>query len=218
MRILVIDDDENLVSVIKRQLEHHAFIVESAHDGKQGSYMARSEHYDLVILDNMLPEKSGVEVCKEIRESGKHIPILMLSACTDTDDKVHLLNLGADDYVTKPFLFRELLARIKSLLRRPQEIQAHIIEICGLTLNTTTKEVSYAGTPINLTQKEYLIFEYLVRNRGNVISRASLLDTIWGLGIDQFSKSIEAHLSNLRKKIPIENMIRTISGRGYIID
>ena len=222
MRILIVEDDTGIASLLKRQFESHNFTVDLAHDGAQGSFMARTEEYNLIILDNVMPEKSGVQVCREIRENGKETPILMLSVQSDTDDKVTLFELGADDYVTKPFYFREVLARARALLRRPKKIAPTIFRLENMEFDVSRGKITRAGFPINLTPKEFSIVEYLLRNKGVVISRSLLLDHIWGNGADPFSKTVEAHMVNIRKKLDDSRfglpLIHNVSGRGYLID
>ncbi len=221
MRILVVDDDKETRDFLKKNLEIESFVVDTAGDGEEGSYMGRMHPYDLILLDNIMPKKNGTDVCKEIRSSGKTMPILILSIDADIAKKVSLLNIGADDYVTKPFSYVELSSRIRALLRRPSTIILPILKTGDLTLDSMNQRVRRGSHEIYLTRKEFALAEYLMRNSGNVVSRASLLEHVWSDDIDPFSNTIESHILNLRKKIDTPHrrkLIHTIPGRGYKID
>ncbi|MCK5021841.1 MAG: response regulator transcription factor [Candidatus Pacebacteria bacterium] len=221
MRILIIEDNLEIIDSLKTSLEEECFAVDIANDGEKGSYLARTNDYDLILLDIMLPNKTGDIVCKEIREAGKDTPILILSIKPEIEDKVNLLNLGADDYLTKPFLLIELLARIKALLRRPKNIENNIILLNDFVIDMDKYLVVYRNKKIDLTKKEFMLLEYLARNKGKVLSRGMIMEHVWDLSIDPFSNTIEAHIMNLRKKIyntSKRKLIKTVSGRGYKID
>lgn len=220
MRILVVEDEKAIVSLIKKGLESECFVVDVAWDGEQGSSLARVNGYDAIILDYNLPKKNGREVCEEIRRSGKNTPIMMLTVRTETSDKVDLLELGADDYMTKPFSLEELIARVRVLLRRPTEIKDDILKIDDLILDARKHTVQRGGKDIYLTRKEHMLLEYLMRNQGAVLSRAMILEHVWDMNADPFSNTIESHIRSLRKKVDTKTnkLIRTIPGRGYKVD
>ncbi len=219
MKILLVEDNVSIRNVLRLGLEGEAFAVDEAEDGEKGSYLARTNKYDLILLDNVLPKKMAKQVCTEIREQNIFTPILLLSAKTDTVSKVELLKAGADDYVTKPFSFEELKARIKTLLRRPHKIESIILKSGNITLNKDTHEVTKSGKRLNLTRKEFGLLELLMSNAGNVITRADMIEHVWDINADPFSNTVEAHILNLRRKIGDNHkrLIRNIPGRGYKI-
>ncbi len=220
MRILLIEDHVDLRTTLQTRLQEECFVVDSASDGEQGSFLARTNDYDLIILDNHLPKKNGIEVCKEVRQSKKHIPIIILSVLDDTDQKVELLEAGADDYLTKPFVFSELMARMRALLRRPKDIIQSVFQIDDLFLDSQKHEVRRHGKEIYLTKKEFMLLEFLLRHSGSVVSRGDILEHVWDVSADPFSNTIETHILSLRKKIDTEGkikLIHNISGRGYKI-
>lgn len=220
MRILIIEDEQDIIKFLKPSLEAEYFTVDVAKDGKQGSFLARTNGYDLIILDNMLPEKNGIEVCREIREADKTMPILMLSVVSETGKKVDLLNAGADDYLTKPFSLDELLARVRALLRRPAKIEGEVLQIDDLVLDSKKYLVSRAKKAIYLTRKEFSLLEYLMRNQGVVLSRGMIMEHVWDMNADPFSNTIEAHVLSLRRKIDAHSenkLIQTVPCRGYRI-
>jgi len=221
MRILLVEDEKKVSTFLKARLEEKCFSVDVAADGEKGSFLARTNDYDLVILDNLLPKKNGPAVCREIRERGKHMPVLMLSVKADTDTKVELLNAGADDYLAKPFSFDELLARMGALLRRPRHVEGDILKVGDLTVNATTFTVLRNKKEVYLTRKEFSLLWYLVRNKGVVLSRGMLLEHVWDMDTDPFSNTIEAHIASLRKKLEPKNgkkLIKTVPGRGYKVE
>jgi DNA-binding response OmpR family regulator len=221
MRILLIDDEKAVRDMLCQHLRAESFAVDVAEDGTEGSYLARTNTYDLVILDNMLPEKSGRTVCQEIRKTGLHVPILMLSVLGETRQKVDLINAGADDYMVKPFSFDELMARIRALLRRPAKLEGDVITVSELTLDTKNQNVKLAGESIYLTRKEFMLLEYLMRNLGTVLSRGMIMEHVWDMASDPFSNTIESHILSLRKKLGdmVERrFIQTVPGRGYKMD
>ncbi|HEV7121613.1 MAG TPA: response regulator transcription factor [Candidatus Paceibacterota bacterium] len=221
MRALIIDDERGVRETLAENLRARAFAVDTAEDGTEGSYMARTTAYDIVILDNMLPEKSGLTVCEDIRRTGNTTPILVLSVLADAWRKVDLLNAGADDYMIKPFSFEELMARIRALLRRPPVLEGEVITIDTLSLNTKQQTAKRNDESIYLTRKEYMLLEYLMRNRGSVLSRAMIMEHVWEMTSDPFSNTIESHILSLRKKVErpdSKKLIHTVPGRGYRID
>jgi two-component system, OmpR family, copper resistance phosphate regulon response regulator CusR len=221
MRILVIDDNKDIREQLKKSLQTDCFVVDTAGDGEEGSYMARINEYDVILLDNIMPKKNGLAVCEEIRASGRSTPIIVLSIEGEVDDKVELLNAGADDYVTKPFSYKELQSRIRALLRRPQPVVTPILRVDDLELDTVNQKARRGAREIYLTRKEFALVEYLMRNCGNVISRGELMEHVWNDELDPFSNTLEAHILNLRKKIdkpPRKKLICTIPGRGYIFN
>lgn len=221
MRILIIDDEESLREGLAENLRMQCFVVDTAKDGTEGSYLARTNPYDLIILDNMLPEKSGLTVCQEIRKTGHAMPILMLSVLGDTWRKVELLDQGVDDYMIKPFSFDELMARVRALLRRPQDLENDVLTVDDLTLDTKRQTVRRGEKGVYLTRKEFTLLEYLMRNNGIVLSRGMIMEHVWDMSSDPFSNTIESHILSLRKKVdnvPDRKLIYTVPGRGYKID
>lgn len=217
MRILIIEDNEEIRAFMKSGLEAEMFSVDTAHDGQSGSYIARTNDYDLIVLDNMLPKKSGIEVCREIRKAGKHTPVLLVSAKGETEEKVRLLTAGADDYITKPFSFKEFLARVQAVLRRPQQTVPENLTVADLELNSRTHKVRRGRKDIYLTKKEFSLLELLARHSGEVVSRGHILEHVWDFDGNPFSNTIETHIFNLRRKIEHgrNRLIWNIPGRGY---
>lgn len=221
MRILLIDDSEDIRHSLKMSLEAESFIVDTSSDGYHGSYTARTNEFDLIILDISMPKKNGWEVCTEIRNAHNHTPILVLSVLSDVQAKIKMLNCGADDYLTKPFSFRELLARIRALLRRPGELTEDIIQVDDLILDSMKQKVTRGATTVYLTRKEFCLLEYLMRHKGTVVSRSMIMEHVWNAESDPFSNTIEAHILNVRKKIDNvkkKRLIHTVPGRGYKVE
>lgn len=221
MRILLIEDDQQIRESLQKSLITECFNVDTAIDGDQGSYLARTNDYDLILLDNMLPKKTGLEVCAEIRARGKNMPIIMLTVQSEVPTKVALLNAGADDYVTKPFSFEELSARIRAVLRRPAAALEETLTVGDLVINFNTHLVTRAGREIYLTKKEYELLVYLARNKGKSVSRGMILEHVWDINADPFSNTLETHMLNLRRKVDLKfpaKLIHTIAGRGYKLD
>jgi DNA-binding response OmpR family regulator len=220
MRILVVEDEEKIATFLKEALEAEYFAVDVANDGERGSYFARINDYDLIILDNLLPKKEGSEVCRDIRAAGKAVPILIVSVRTGTSDKVNLLDAGADDYLTKPFALEELMARVRALLRRPQELEGDTLQIEDIILDSKTGTVLKGDEELRLTRKEFMLLQYLMRNPGIVLSRGMILEHVWDMNVDIFSNTIESHIMSLRRKMGdrgSSRLIQTVSGRGYRI-
>lgn len=218
MKILLVEDEQKIADYLKMSLTAEYFAVDVAADGELGMEMALHNKYDLVILDNMLPIKSGLEICTAARSSGKTFPILILSARDETTTKVDLLNAGADDYLSKPFSLEELLARIRALLRRPQRMETTIISVDDLVLDTHRHTVRRGKKDITLTRKEFSLLEYLMKNEDITLSRGMLMEHVWNTSMDPFSNTIESHILSLRKKIDNDGrkkLIHTVSGVGY---
>lgn len=221
MKILVIEDDKETADFLQAGLEADSFTVDIASDGVQGSYLARTTAYDVIILDYSLPGKNGMTVCEEIRASGSESHIIFLTVDNFTRHKISALEKGADDYMTKPFSFDELKARIRALMRRPRKIESPVLMVDNLVLNTEKQVAHRDCEPVYLTRKEYILLEYLMKNRGTVLSRGMIMEHVWNAESDPFSNTVEAHILNLRKKINSgdkRDLIRNIPGRGYIID
>ncbi len=221
MKILVVEDDKNLLDYLRTALEAELYTVDTASDGAEGAKLGTSNTYDVILIDNILPQKNGMQVCEEIRSSGKNTPIVMLSVLSDITRKVNVLNAGADDYITKPFSFQELSARLKAIMRRPQVIQSDILQVDDLVLKIKNHEIKRGDIEIYLTRKELLLLQYLMRNQGQVLSRSMIMENVWDNQGDIYSNTIETHILNLRKKIDLPGktkLIHTIPGRGYKLD
>jgi two-component system, OmpR family, copper resistance phosphate regulon response regulator CusR len=222
MRILVLEDEPKVAAFIKQGLEESGYEVLSAYDGLMGKRLALQEHVDMVVMDVVMPGMNGLETCKAIRASGGTMPILMLTALGTTDDKVGGLDAGADDYLVKPFEFRELLARVRSLLRRGSvvHVQADQLEYRGLVLDLARKEAVREGQRIPLTAKEFALLEYLMRNADRVLSRAQISEKVWDIDFDTGTNVVEAYVKLLRKKVDRDfepKLIHTRVGLGYIL-
>ena len=221
MRLLVIEDDKQIGSFLKENLEAECFAVDWAKDGEKGLSLAHINQYDLIILDNILPKKTGAQVCEGIRKDRKHVPIIVLSVVSDAESKVSLLDFGADDYLNKPFSFKELKARIKALLRRPSRVQEEISKIGDLSIDFPQNKFMVKGKKIHLTRKEFMLLEYFIKNKGRILTRGMIAEHVWDMSLDPFSNTIEAHIRSLRKKISAgssQKLIHTIPGRGYRLE
>jgi len=220
MRILLVEDEERIASFVARGLKEAHYVVDVAKDGEKGLFMAEVNEYDLLILDIMLPGKDGISVCRELRGKKINLPILMLSAKDTAEDKVRGLNFGADDYLAKPFAFKELLARVQALLRRKAPDKGGILTVGCLELNQQNHKVSRQGKEIELTSKEYALLEYMMLNAGKVITRTMISEHVWHEDFDSFTNVIDVYMNYLRNKIDKGSkkpLIRTIRGSGYII-
>jgi two-component system, OmpR family, response regulator len=220
MRILVIEDDPTVGQYVKRGLEEHRWAVELVVDGEEGERRAMSEAYDLIILDMRLPGKSGLEVLHALRARGFERPVLVLTAQDAVDAKVTALRAGADDYVTKPFAFEELLARVEALARRPRALASLTFSVGDLVLDQATRDVRRAGEPIELTPKEFTVLEYLMRHQGRVMSRTLITEYAWGYHFDPGTNIVDVVINHLRKKIDAKHdrkLITTVRGVGYMI-
>ncbi|MHB8808848.1 MAG: response regulator transcription factor [Desulfobulbaceae bacterium] len=221
MRILVVDDEPELLEQIGKTLTGQQYTVETSKDGAEALERIFTETYDLIILDVMLPRQDGFEVLRELRTEKITVPVLMLTARGEVENRIKGLDLGADDYLAKPFSIAELLARIRALLRRGAENSTSVLAIEGIRVDTASRQVSRDGLLLNLTPKEFSLLEFLLYNRNRAISRFSLAEHIWGDAFDPFtmSNNIDVHIKNLRRKIGDEQgtLIRTVRGVGYMI-
>ena len=218
MRILVVDDDRRLCAVIRRGLLEESYAVDLAYDGEDGEYLAEVNPYDLIILDIMLPVKDGIEVCRELRAKKITTPILMLTAKDAVEDRVKGLDTGADDYLVKPFAFSELLARVRALLRREGTSKSPELRVGDLVLNTLTRQVNRGQRPIELTTKEYVILEYLMRHPKMVVTRTMIEEHAWDYDFDSLSNLVDVYIRRLRRKLDTEgedSLIQTVRGAGY---
>lgn len=221
MKILLVEDEEKLLETIKEGLVHCGYAVDTALDGEEGSFMAFTNDYDLIILDINLPKKDGFEILKEVRARDSEVNIIMLTALSDVDDRVKGFDLGANDYVLKPFHFEELKARIRSLLRRKTTIKDSVIETKGISFDSTKRTFKIDGENLKLTAKEAGILEYLFFNLGRYVTTEELMEHVWNDEVDIFSNVVRVHMSALRKKLKAKlgkNIIRNEIGKGYIID
>jgi two-component system, OmpR family, response regulator len=220
MNLLLIEDDKTIADSLTPSLKERGFVVDVAFNGEVGSDKAKKNNYDIIILDKGLPKKDGLEVCAEIRKAGKHMPILILSVKSEIGTKADLLNAGADDYMTKPFAFPELIARVHALMRRPKEVLHTKFELGDIAVDLEGRKVTRDGKEIHLTTKEFSLLEYLLRNCGRAISRMEILEHVWDINADPFTNTIETHILTLRKKIGDKNgkIIQTVSNVGYKID
>jgi two-component system copper resistance phosphate regulon response regulator CusR len=220
MKILVIEDDPTVGQFVKRGLEQQRWGVDLIGTGDEGERMAAAGNYDLIILDMRLPGKSGLEVLNDLRGRGFERPVLVLTAQDAIDAKVETLRAGADDYVTKPFAFEELLARVEALSRRPRVLASPALKVADLELNLDTREVTRQGNPIELTPKEYTVLEYLMRHAGRVMSRTLITEYAWGYHFDPGTNIVDVVINHLRKKIDANHsmkLIHTFRGVGYVI-
>lgn len=220
MNILVIEDDPTVGQFIKRGLEEHRWGVDLVADGEEGERRAGSDAYDLVILDMRLPGKSGMEVLRALRDRGFQRPVLVLTAQDAVDSKVTTLRAGADDYVTKPFAFEELLARVEALARRPRAIASPVLRVADLELDQFTREVRRGGELVDLTPKEFAVLEYLMRHAGRVMSRTLITEYAWGYHFDPGTNIVDVVINHLRKKVDSKHdrkLIQTVRGVGYVV-
>ncbi len=218
MRVLIIEDERPLSNIIKKGLVEEGFAVDQAFDGEEGQYLAESESYDLIILDLMLPKIDGMEVCRQLRSKKVKTPILMLTAKTRVEDKVAGFNVGADDYLTKPFAFIELKARLQALLRRGHNSTDIVLKISDLEIDPIRHMVKRANLPIALTPKEFAMLEYLMRHKDEVVTRTQITEHVWDYNFDALSNVVDVFIASLRKKINYhlkKNLLHTIHGVGY---
>ena len=220
MKILIVEDEKKVASFIKRGLEDDGYQVTVSHDGADGLKRASSGEFDLVILDCMLPKKDGLTVVQELREAAIQVPVLLLTAKAETEDVVTGLDAGADDYLAKPFAFAELQARVRALIRRSEQDRGAEIRFADLRLDPVNHKVWRGQTEIVLTAKEYNLLAYMVRNAGNVLSRANIADNCWEYPFETFTNIIDVYINYLRKKVDGKfptKLIHTVRGKGYIL-
>lgn len=220
MHILVIEDEAKVASFIRRGLEAEHYSVDIASDGEAGLIQVFDQDYDLIILDVMLPKRDGLSVLQELRRHKLRVPVLMLTARDTVADKVEGLDHGADDYLTKPFAFEELLARIRALLRRGSQTQAAVLTLADLRLDPVSREITRAGKRIELTAKEFALLEFFLHQPGRVLSRAVIAQHVWGVDFDTFTNVIDVYVNYVRKKIDADfspKLIHTVRGVGYVL-
>jgi DNA-binding response OmpR family regulator len=220
MKILVVEDDRTVGQYVKRGLEEQRYHADLVGDGMEGLRLASGGRYDLIVLDLRLPEMNGLEVLRTLRDRGNTTPVLVLTAQDAVDFKVQALRSGADDYVTKPFAFEELLARVEALGRRPKEIRTPVLRVGDLELDMATREVKRAGERIELTPKEYTVLEYLMRHSGRVMSRTLITEYAWDYHFDPGTNIVDVVINRLRKKVDSghpQKLVHTVRGVGYVV-
>lgn len=219
MKILVIESEKNAADFLIKNLKTASFVIDVVGSEEKRLYAARTNECDLIVLNDVSSKKVDVDICRTLRGASCHAPIIVLSTCSEVSHKADILNAGADDYLTKPFSFEELLARIRALLRRPRQIQMEILKIDDLALDTKKHSVLRGRKEIYLTRKEFMLLEYLMRNADIALSRGMLMEHVWDRDVDPFSNTIEAHILSLRRKIDLagkrKKLIHTVSGVGY---
>lgn len=222
MRILVVEDEHRIAQAIKQGLEQEAYAVDLCFAGDEGLRAATTEDYDVILLDVMMPGMDGIAVCRNLRQQGIHTPVLLLTAKDQSHDIVNGLDAGADDYLPKPFSFEVLLARVRALLRRPAETQQEVLRADNLTLTPSSRRVVRNNQPINLSAKEYGILEYLLRNKGRVVSKNNIISHVWDFDADVLPNNVEVFITYLRNKVdkPFHDapLIKTVRGFGYTIE
>jgi len=220
MRILIVEDEKKLASFIRRGLKERNYAVDIAYDGDEGLFLAESNPYDVIILDVMLPLKDGFSICRQLRKEKIEAPILMLTARDEVEDKINGLDAGADDYLTKPFAFGELLARVRALVRRKHGVKTTKLKVADLELDQLTHKVTRSGKPIDLTSTEYALLEYLMFNVNQVVTRTMISEHVWNDDFDSFSNVINVYINYLRQKIDSnfeKKLLHSVRGTGYIL-
>lgn len=220
MRVLVVEDEERIAEFIRKGLTEHGYAVDVARDGGEALDWAEIAEFDLIVLDVLLPVRNGLDVCRKLRARGLRTPVLMLTARDAVEDRVAGLDSGADDYLAKPFAFAELLARLRALARRPPQVQAPVIAVGDLVLDTGTREVTRAGAGVELTTKEFALLEYLMRHPEQVLTRTMIAEHVWNYDFDNATNVIDVHVKNLRRKVDGDSevrLIQTVRGAGYRI-
>jgi DNA-binding response OmpR family regulator len=220
MRVLLVEDDTRIARFVAKGLREHSYAVDVTNTGEEALYQASVNSYDLIVLDVMIPAPDGFAVCRELRKAGQKLPILMLTARDAVEDRISGLDCGADDYLTKPFQFGELLARMRALLRRSGEVRPAKITVDNLVVDTVGQRVSRAGKEIVCTAKEYALIEFLARNAGRVVGRAEIAEHVWDEEFDPFSNLIEVYVNRVRRKIdstPHKPLLHTRRGSGYVL-
>ncbi|HOX95989.1 MAG TPA: response regulator transcription factor [Candidatus Woesebacteria bacterium] len=223
MRILVVEDEHRIGTSIKKGLELEKYAVDLVFDGRDGYDLASTEDYDCLILDLMLPGMDGISICKKLRQEGIHTPILILTARSQTENKIEGLDSGADDYLTKPFSFEELIARVRALIRRPSGVQGTVLKVANLEMDTVTYHVKRGDNNILLSSKEYSLLEYLMRHSGSIVSKDQIVSHVWNYDDDVLPNTVEVYIRKLRQKIDLpfpkeKALINTVRGFGYKIE
>jgi len=220
VRILLVEDEPEIATFIERGLEQASFAVDHVDDGQQGLYQAAVNRYDLILCDYVLPNRDGISLARELRDRSVGTPLLMMTVVDDLDTKVRALDAGADDYVCKPFAIRELLARVRALLRRQPEFTSNVLQYGDVEVDAAAHRVMRGGVPVHLTRKEFMLLEYLLRNAGRAVPRTEILEHVWDSAADPLANSIEVHIRYLRRKLELAfpgrpRFIRTVHGIGY---
>jgi DNA-binding response OmpR family regulator len=221
MHVLVVEDEPSVAHIVKRALEHDHHNVELASDGANGLDLAESDQFDAIVLDVLLPEINGIEVCRRLRAGKVHTPVLMLTARDAVEQRVQGLDAGADDYLTKPFAVAELQARVRALGRRRGETEDEVLTAGALALDAARHEVRLAGMPVELSRREFMLLEYLLRNKGRVLTREQILDNVWGYDFDPGTNVVDIYIHYLRKKLEKgrkSRLFRTVRGVGYSLE
>jgi two-component system copper resistance phosphate regulon response regulator CusR len=220
MRILLVEDEPAAAQMLAKGLREQTYAVDLAADGEAALYLASINAYDVILLDINLPIKNGLEVCRGLRESGSAVPVLMLTARDSVQDRIAGLDTGADDYLTKPYSFNELLARVRAITRRGPTLSSDILTVADLVLDRKSRKVTRNDAPIDLTAKEYALLEYLMRRAAEVVGRADIAEHVWDENFDPFSNLIEVYIQRLRRKIDdghTQKLLRTRRGEGYVL-
>lgn len=221
MKILIVEDDKKIALAVKKGLEQESFAVDAVFDGASGYDLALMENYDAIILDLMLPVMDGITICQKLRKNDIETPIIMLTAKSEIPDRVNGLNIGADDYMIKPFAFEELLARVKALVRRPRKTLGTLLTVEDLILDSVTYRVERGGKQISLSSKEYALLEYMMRNKHRIMTKQQIIDHVWNFDADILPNTVEVYIGYLRNKVdkPFKSpaLIHTIRGFGYRI-
>ena len=220
MRVLVVEDEKRLASYLANGLRESGYAVDVAHDGEEGAHLAKSGIYDAIVLDILLPKQSGFEVIRAVRRAEVATPILCLTARAGANDRITGLDLGADDYLAKPFNFAEVLARLRALLRRSPRMAPTVLQCAGLTLDPATRRVERAGKEIDLTPREYALLEFLLRRAGTVVTRSALIEGIWDMNFDSLTNVLEVLVNRLRSKVDMpfpQKLIHTVRSVGYVL-
>lgn len=223
MKILIVEDEHKIANLLKQGFEQERFTVDVAYDGTSGFDYASTEPYDVIVLDRLLPGINGLEICKKLREQGNHTPILMLTAKVQVSDRVEGLNSGADDYLTKPFAFEELLARVKALARRPKATMSNVLQVDDLSLNIDTYEIRRGKEQITLSSKEFALLEYLMRHQNKTLTKEQIINHVWSYDANILPNTVEVFIGYIRNKIdrPFKdkkNLLHTVRGFGYKIE
>lgn len=218
MNVLVVEDERDVASLIRKGLEEQGIHAEVSHDGTQAYTLATSRQYDAIILDIMLPGRDGLSILKNLRQQRNTVPVILVTARGELDERVFGLDLGADDYLTKPFYVEELISRVRAVIRRTSGEQLNIIQAAGLTVNFISREVSRDGRPIRLTVREFGLLEYLMRSPGRVFTRTQIIEHVWGYHFDPNTNLVDVYIKRLRRKLRADtddSLIETVRGVGY---